>query len=99
MATHAVELPAAAKSIPKLYNGDHLSRLEFERRYAASPDIRKAELVEGVVYVQAALSVDHGQPHTHLTLLLATYCAYTPHVGSFDNSTIRLDDENEPQPD
>jgi Uma2 family endonuclease len=100
MATQSISSqPASAVSVPPLCNGDHLSRAEFERRYAVSPEIRKAELIEGVVLVQAALSVDHGQPQTHLTLLLATYCAYTPHVGSFDNTTVRLDDDNEPQPD
>jgi hypothetical protein len=31
-----------------LENGDRLSRVEFERRYAES-NIRKAELIEGVV--------------------------------------------------
>ena len=100
MATHVIEpRTAAQQSVPQLYNGDHLSRLEFERRYAASPDIRKAELVEGVVFVQAALSVDHGQPHSQLNLWLASYGVYTPHVDSFDNTSVRLDDDNEQQPD
>ena len=34
---------------PELENGDRLTRCEFERRYAARPDVRKAELIEGVV--------------------------------------------------
>ncbi len=36
---------------PSLESGDHLTRDEFHRRYVARPDIKKAELVEGVVYV------------------------------------------------
>lgn len=34
---------------PWLENGDRLSRAEFERRYRRMPEVRKAELVEGVV--------------------------------------------------
>ena len=42
------EPPAA---VPPLENGDRLSRAEFERRYDAMPDLKKAELIEGEVYV------------------------------------------------
>ena len=38
----------AAPALP-LQSGDHLTRREFERRYAAHPEIRKAELIEGRV--------------------------------------------------
>ena len=34
-----------------LEHGDHLTREEFERRYEAMPHVRKAELIEGVVYM------------------------------------------------
>lgn len=37
--------------VPPLENGDRLTRYEFERRYTANPQIKKAELIEGVVYV------------------------------------------------
>jgi hypothetical protein len=37
--------------IPPLENGDRLTRREFERRYNAMPDVKKAELIEGVVYM------------------------------------------------
>lgn len=48
------QLPAtggAPSSVPALQNGDHLSREEFERRYAAMPHLKKAELIEGVVHM------------------------------------------------
>jgi len=35
-------------AIPPLENGDRLSRSEFERRYQAMPDVKKAELIEGI---------------------------------------------------
>jgi len=34
-----------ARRIPPLRSGDHLTRDEFERRYAAMPDVNKAELI------------------------------------------------------
>jgi hypothetical protein len=40
---------------------------EFERRYAAMPHLKKAELIEGIVYMPAALRIrSHGQPHEGL---------------------------------
>ena len=38
--------------VPPLENGDRLTRDEFEdRRESAMPHLKKAELIEGVVYV------------------------------------------------
>ncbi|MBD1823219.1 Uma2 family endonuclease [Cyanobacteria bacterium FACHB-DQ100] len=86
--------------IPPLENGDHLTRAEFERRYAASPHIRKAELIEGVVYVASALRFQsHAEPHSNLNGWLTIYKAFTPGVRLGDNPTVRLDLDNEPQPD
>ena len=86
--------------IPPLENGDRLSRIEFERRYAAMPNLKKAELIEGVVYVPAALRFrSHGQPHGHIMTWLGVYQAFTPKVELGDNPTVRLDLDNAPQPD
>lgn len=87
-------------SVPPLENGDRLSRTEFERRYAAAPHIKKAELIEGVVYVAAALRFrSHGQPHAQLIVWLGNYQIATIGSALADNSTVRLDLDNEPQPD
>jgi Uma2 family endonuclease len=86
--------------IPPLENGDRLTRDEFERRYAAMPHLKKAELIEGVVYVPAALRFrSHGQPHADLIIWLGMYKIVTPKVELGDNPTVRLDLDNEPQPD
>ena len=54
-------------SIPPLEPGDRLSRAEFERRYDAMPNLKKAELIEGVVYMPSPVRVRrHGRPHFHL---------------------------------
>lgn len=83
-----------------LENGDRLTRYEFERRYQAMPNLKKAELIEGVVYVPAALRFrSHGQPHANLIIWLGMYKIATPGVELGDNATVRLDLDNEPQPD
>jgi Uma2 family endonuclease len=85
---------------PPLENGDRLSRFEFERRYQAMPDVKQAELVEGVVYMASPLRMrSHGQPHGDLVTWLGTYKAFTPGVLLGVEPTVRLDLENELQPD
>jgi Uma2 family endonuclease len=91
----------ATLNIPPLENGDHLTRTEFERRYEAMPHLKKAELSEGVVYIMGSpLRIrSHGQPHAQVMTWLGTYGAYTPGLILGDNATVRLDPDNEPQPD
>lgn len=38
-----------------LENGDRLTRSEFERRYHAMSSVKKAELIEGMVYMFSVL--------------------------------------------
>lgn len=93
------ELPGNG-AIPPLENGDHLTREEFERRYDAMPGLKKAELIEGVVYMPSPVRHRrHGHPHTRLITWLGIYETDTPGVEAGDNGTIRLDLDNEPQPD
>jgi Uma2 family endonuclease len=83
-----------------LHPGDHLDCDEFERRYDAMPDLKKAELIDGVVYMPSPTRFEeHGEPHAHLMGWLALYRFSTPGVRVGDNSTVRLDLANEPQPD
>lgn len=87
-------------SYPPLQSGDRLSRPEFERRYAAAPHIKKAELIEGTVYVASPLRHEqHGKPHSRAMTWLGVYQAMTPRVDLSDTPTVRLDLDNEPQPD
>jgi Uma2 family endonuclease len=86
--------------IPPLENGDRLTRYEFERRYTAMPHIKKAELIEGVVYVPSPLRFgSHAEPHGLLIIWLGTYKVATPFVKLGIEPTVRLDQDNEPQPD
>jgi len=92
--------PESRLVVPPLENGDRLSRTEFERRYTAMPQVKKAELIEGVVYMASPLRLkSHGEPHGFLATWLGTYQAFTPGVGVGIEPTVRLDLDNEPQPD
>jgi Uma2 family endonuclease len=87
-------------AIPPLENGDKLLGAEFERRYQAMPHIKKAELIEGIVYMASPLRIkSHAEPHAHIITWLGVYIASQPGIGLADNATVRLDEENEPQPD
>jgi Uma2 family endonuclease len=83
-----------------LANGDRLTRTEFERRWEAMPDLKCAELIEGIVYMAAAVRYkQHGQPHSQLHGCLYYYAAHTPGLEVADNTSVRLDLDNMPQPD
>ncbi len=103
MATVTKPLPAVTpvpQITPPLENGDHLDRAEFKRRYDADPSLKKAELIDGVVYMPSPVRYQrHSRPHSHTLCWLGNYEAATPGVGSGDNGTLRLDSTNEPQPD
>ncbi|MCC5638483.1 Uma2 family endonuclease [Nostoc sp. CHAB 5844] len=91
--------PARSVPVPALASGDRLTRAEFERRYQATPEKFKAELIEGIVYVASPVRAFHGNPHFNLITWLGVYSAATPGTSGADNTTTRLDLDNEPQPD
>ncbi|OLT60850.1 hypothetical protein BJP37_19360 [Moorena bouillonii PNG] len=87
-------------TIPPLENGDQLTLAEFERRYSAMADLKKAELIERIVYMASPVRITkHGEPHAHIMLWLGFYQTYTPNLQLGNNCTVRLDLENEAQPD
>lgn len=93
-------MSALALEIPLLENGDHLTRKEFERRYHAMPRLKKAELIEGTVFMPSPLHFEqHAEPHARVMGWLAVYWAATPGIRLADNATLRLDADNEFQPD
>jgi hypothetical protein len=86
--------------VPPLANGDHLDRVEFERRYNAMPQVNKAELIEGVVFMPSPVTHDnHGRQHGRVLWWLGSYLLHTPGVDVSNSATVRLDMDNEPQPD
>lgn len=96
----AETLSATGDAPVALESGDRLTREEFERRYEALTDLKRAELIEGVVYVPSPVRLRrHGAPHSDLITWLGVYRVSTPGVVVGDNASIRLDTDNEPQPD
>src|SRR2546423_3999983 len=87
---------SAPERIPPLEAGDRLTRDEFERRYDAMPGLKKAELIEGVVYMPSPVRQNrHSGPHFQLITWMGTFAAGTPGVIGGDNATTRLDLDNE----
>jgi Uma2 family endonuclease len=87
------------RSIPPLENGDRLTQVEFHRRYEASPENIKAELIGGIVYMASPLRRPHGYYQPELSGVFLYYKADTPGVEVLDNATTILGDDSEPQPD
>lgn len=91
---------SAQEKLPPLESGDRLTRPEFERRYAAASHIKKAELIEGIVYVASPLRFEqHAEPHSRLHGWLWTYQIAMLGLRLGIEPTVRLDLDNEPQPD
>ncbi|MCI0378611.1 MAG: Uma2 family endonuclease [Gemmataceae bacterium] len=92
--------PPSPLSPPPLENGDRLSCAEFERRYNAMPEQKKVELIEGEVHMPSPVRLEgHAEPHLDLVTVFGVYRHQTPRIRGGDNSTLRLDLDNELQPD
>jgi Uma2 family endonuclease len=88
-----------AQTIPPLQMGDRLTRAEFERRYKASPHIKKAELIDGIVYMPTPTHHTYtGLPHFDLVGWLWVYRASTPGIKGCDNATLRIDGDSIVEP-
>ena len=87
--------------VPPLANGDELDADEFLRRYSAMPDIKKAELIDGVVYFMASpVRVhEHGDPDSLMQTWVGYYSVSTPGIRASTNATARLGAKRVPQPD
>jgi Uma2 family endonuclease len=92
--------PREKPAVPPLENGAHLSGSEFLRRYQAMPEVKKAELIQGIVYMASPVSGDnHGEPDNIAQCLLGNYATDTPGVKVYSNSTVRFGAADIPQPD
>jgi hypothetical protein len=56
-------MSAAEETIERLYAGQRPSRKEFRRRWEAMPELKFAELIDGVVYMPSPQTSDHGRIH------------------------------------
>jgi len=96
--TDTTATPARASTT--LESGDRMPRAEFHRRYCARPDLKKAELVEGVVYVPSpARFRPHAVQHGAAVSWLGTFAAHAPGVELAVEATVYLGGLTEVQPD
>jgi Uma2 family endonuclease len=83
-----------------LNHGDRMTREELHRRYLLRPDIHRAELIDGVVYVPSSPRGDeHGEPHGFVMHWLGHYRLGVPNLRCMDSTTLLLDGGVEVQPD
>jgi Uma2 family endonuclease len=83
-----------------LESGDRLPQEEFHRRYSLRPDIKKAELIGGIVYVASPARWDkHGKHQSLAVMWLRAYAADRPDLGVGDADTVFLTGGDEVQPD
>lgn len=81
-----------------LVAGDNLSRDEFLLRWEGMPRLKKAELIEGVVYMPSPISAEHSENDSNIGAWLSHYRWSTPGCMSGANATwLMLNDA--PQPD
>jgi len=101
----AVQNEPAAVEFPRcdplpLENGDRLHSTEFLRRFEAMPEVKKAELIEGKVYMGSPVRADfHGRPDNLIQTWLGTYTAHASAALCYTNPTLILDADNTCQPD
>ena len=98
-ATLNAPVPPTALLPTELVNGDRLTQKEFHELYKRMPKHVRAELIGGIVYMASPLRARHGNSHCWLTTAFVYYEGHTPGVQSYDNATVQLDGDNEPQPD
>jgi len=90
---------AASVLLPPLRDGDRLTSDEFIRRWEAMPDLKFAELIDGVVCMPSPVSSEHSRFHTALTAWLAVYADGTPGCEAGLEATWLMGEKNVPQPD
>ena len=79
-------------------SGDRLSREEFLARWEQMPALKKAELIDGVVYMPSPVSLTHSVFDTLVQMVLSVYAARTPGCEPLSNATWLML-ESAPQPD
>ena len=115
MTTAISQPPAKPTTIPPLRDGDRLTEPEFWRRYEASPEGIRAELIFGVVHLKRWIETDdfgeerlmppiaggrHGRPQAAVIHWIETYSIHTPGTEGQAPATIRrVTPTSSPEPD
>ena len=93
-------MPMAAHVLPPpLREGDYLTSDEFMLRWEAMPDLRHAELIDGIVHMPSPVSKQHSNLHSPFNAWLTLYAAGTPGCLAGLEATWMMGETNVPQPD
>lgn len=91
-------MATVGEQVPLLVEGQRLTRDEFLRRWEAMPELKRAELIKGVVRMPSPFSTEHGEYDFDIVTWLGCYSASTPGTrGGHASTTLMLVDA--PQPD
>jgi len=94
-----MSLPATL-SLPTLREGDRLTAAEFLRRWEAMPELKHAELIDGIVFfMPSPVSTSHSDSHSHLHGWLWTYRQATPGCRVGIDCTWKMGPDDVAQPD
>src|ERR1700678_1389839 len=90
---------SAPVSTPSLLEGDSLTSDEFLRRWEDLPDLKHAELIDGIVYMSSPITLDHGDLQVFLGNWLGFYSLATPGCRASMKATWVMGERQVPQPD
>jgi Uma2 family endonuclease len=90
---------AAIPLLPPLRGGDRLTSAEFIRRWEAMPELKHAELIDGIVFMSSPVSTTHGDQHVSLSGWLWLYAEHTPGCRGGGESTWIMGPKDVQQPD
>ena len=86
----SIDSATSTSSLHGIQTGDRMNAREFRNRTQHLPEGTKVELIEGIVYMAAAVKLRHGQPHLFLGAWLTQYSFATPGT---EYLLWRVDDE------
>jgi len=83
---------------PQLLPGQRLTLDEFLRRWEAMPELKRAELIDGIVYMPSPVGRSHSSHELKMAMWIGAYESATPGTEGASNPTVLLLG-NAPQPD
>src|SRR5712672_2291002 len=91
-------MPSSISVPAELVTGQRMTVIEFLRRWEELPDLKRAELIDGIVFVPPPVDLEQGSRSARIIWWLAQYAYATPGCKSGNNSTWLMLD-SAPQPD
>src|SRR5438132_14167436 len=92
-------MSTAHSILPPLREGDRLTPDEFLRRWEAMPELKRAELIDGIVYMPSPLGPVHAKGDGLIASWMGYYALFTPGCEMLLNGTWRMSRNSVPQPD